>query len=158
MRTRLCNAADEEKLLQTVKDTAIIKSAIASDGVPTAGTSEIDEPTKHLYDRLKDAGDEELLNEEEKEKVNEDENGNAQLSNEQMKDQTIPNGDERPPNGIKKEITSEDKNREDVVKSNKDSLIKKKDEDDNCEVINGGNSKSFRLTLNQIEDDDCILI
>jgi hypothetical protein len=66
MRSRLCNAEDEEKLLEKVQDVAIVEDpskTTSSDGVHAAGVFEVDESTKHLRDRLKYAGDDELLNE-----------------------------------------------------------------------------------------------
>jgi len=63
VRTRLCNAVDETKLWQSVKDTADVKSRMQSI-TAEGGTGLIDitdEPTKHLCNRLKGAGDEEWL-------------------------------------------------------------------------------------------------
>uniref|UniRef100_A0A7S4EEL1 DUF6824 domain-containing protein n=1 Tax=Pseudo-nitzschia australis TaxID=44445 RepID=A0A7S4EEL1_9STRA len=77
MRTRLCDAGDEEKLLESVKCTIIpsrAKPAVEEGGKIQADVSEMEESTKHLLERLKDAGDEELLNDVKKDddKVKED--------------------------------------------------------------------------------------
>jgi len=67
MRTRLCNAVDEEKLLRSVRCTIVPPSAtpaVENGNKSKAELFEVEESTKYLLDRLKDAGDEELLNEE----------------------------------------------------------------------------------------------
>ena len=66
MRTRLCNAADEAKLLDSVKSTAIKETdvkTIENELGEKNDTYKIEESTNHLSDRLKDAGDNELLEE-----------------------------------------------------------------------------------------------
>ena len=57
MRTRLCNGEDEEKLLETVKETANVEQS-------TQTIVREAESFKQLSERLKAAGDEELLNDE----------------------------------------------------------------------------------------------
>ena len=104
VRTRLCSAANEEKLLQTVKDTAEIEPAIAAEGA--AGKIDAtDKPTKHLCDRLKSAGDQELLNEEMEKEANLDE---------EKKEAANPNPNSENgqslQNGIKKEDVAQDEN------------------------------------------------
>jgi len=104
VRTRLCSAANEEKLLQTVKDTAEIEPAIAAEGA--AGKIDAtDKPTKHLCDRLKNAGDQELLNEEMEKEANLDE---------EKKEAANPNPNSENgqslQNGIKKEDVAQDEN------------------------------------------------
>ena len=85
MRTRLCNAEDEEKLLNTVKCTAIpekISDSATAEGFQ-ADVLEIEESTKTLCDRLKNAGDMELLNEEKKDEdvAKEENNENISIDN-----------------------------------------------------------------------------
>ncbi len=58
MRTRLWNGEDEEKLLEAVRETANVKQSTQTDFVREA------ESVEQLSDRLKAAGDEELLNDE----------------------------------------------------------------------------------------------
>ncbi len=91
VRTRLCSAADEEKLLQIVKDTAEIGSAIAAEGAGGKIDAR-DEPTKHLCDRLKTAGDQELLNEEMEKEGNTDEEKNEATEANTENGQSLPNG------------------------------------------------------------------
>lgn len=114
MRTRLCNAADEEQLLQTVKDTAAVKTAsksIKTEGIQTTGIFGVDESTKYLRDRLKDAGDDELLHEDKKADTEVKEEDDEKLTSVDMKDKATANedDDERLPNAIKKEDVEESK-------------------------------------------------
>ena len=62
MRTRLCNGEDEEKLLEAVKETANIEQL-------TQTIVREAESFKQLSERLKAAGDEELLNDEKEDRV-----------------------------------------------------------------------------------------
>lgn len=126
MRTRLCSAADEEQLLQTVKDTAAVKTAsksIKTEGVQTTGVFGVDESTKYLRDRLKDAGDDELLHEDKKDDTEVKEEDDEKLTTGDMKDKATAkeDDDKRLPNDIKKEnveekLTNDDKTDEAKVK------------------------------------------
>ena len=69
MRTRLCDAEDEEKLLRSVRCTIIPESpepSVVGDGDNKREKGVfggMEETTQHLVERLKDAGDEEWLSE-----------------------------------------------------------------------------------------------
>jgi len=158
MRTRLCNAADEEKMLQTVKDTAAAKTALkatATEGVQIAAVSEVDESTKHLLDRLKCAGDEELLNEDKKDDLKVEEDDNEKLPNDDKKDEAKKanmDNDERLTTGIKKDIVQEDRNSDEkfLIQNKKENGMVK--EDDYHTVLNDG------VPGNEIGDDSVVLI
>lgn len=103
VRTRLCSAADEEKLLQTVKDVGAIESATAAKGA-TGKIDTTDEPSKYLCDRLKNAGDQELLNEEIEKEAN---------ANEEKKEETKPiqeNGQSSPNDSKKADVAQNENN------------------------------------------------
>eukprot|EP00534_Pseudo-nitzschia_fraudulenta_P003070 CAMPEP_0201128756 /NCGR_PEP_ID=MMETSP0850-20130426/34669_1 /ASSEMBLY_ACC=CAM_ASM_000622 /TAXON_ID=183588 /ORGANISM="Pseudo-nitzschia fraudulenta, Strain WWA7" /LENGTH=305 /DNA_ID=CAMNT_0047398033 /DNA_START=511 /DNA_END=1428 /DNA_ORIENTATION=+ len=79
MRTRLCNATDEEKLLEAVKCTAETESKSSSGNLETSSeVFQVEESTKYLRDRLKEAGDDELLNEDKKDDIEVKEDGFVQ--------------------------------------------------------------------------------
>lgn len=151
MRTRLCNAEDEEKLLGTVKDTAAAKSSTATDTVPVADTVKPDDPTKHLYDRLKDAG-EELLNEEKKDDAVKEGKDEESPNNEGVaKTETNEGTDGMLPSGVKKE---EDENGNTQNEQTKDEFIPNSDErtpagikqESDTEDENGGSENAVKPT------------
>jgi len=174
MRTRLCNAEDEEKLLQKVQDVATVedpsKSSL-SEGVHVAGVFEVDESTKHLRDRLKYAGDDELLNEDVTEVKDDDdpklqdEGDKDQLPDEVKKEDTEVKDDEKLLNEDKKEgqLLSEVK-KEDVEVEHDDEKLPS--DDTKGEEIKKNNSTanennghgSLVRDFKGIGDDEEILI
>jgi hypothetical protein len=145
MRTRLCNAADEDQLLQTVKCTAAVKTAsksIITEGVQTTGIFEVDESTKYLRDRLKDAGDDELLHEDKKDdtEVKEEDDEKLTIGDTKDKAQANEEDDKKLPNGIKKENVKENKNYDDKL-TNDDKKDKTKAQEDDHERLPSGIKK-----------------
>ena len=63
MRTRLCTMSDEERLLQSVKETGESKPTIVTDQ-SQGNVFDAEQSIKYLHERLKAAGDHDLLSEE----------------------------------------------------------------------------------------------
>ena len=99
MRTRLCNGEDEEKLLEAVRETANIEQSTKSDFVPAF---------KQLSERMKAAGDTELLDDAKKNVIEGRELCDTQLPTQQTIIKIIPNNDQRPLNGKVKEEKKDD--------------------------------------------------
>ena len=86
MRTRMCNGEDEETLLEAVRETANVEQSTKSHFVPAAATFREDESFKQLSERLKAAGDTELLDDDKKDVI----------PTQQATIKITPNDDQRP--------------------------------------------------------------
>jgi len=125
MRTRLCNATDEENLLRSVQDTAVAitsKPTITGGNQKEANVFEVEDATKYLRERLKYAGDEELLRADKKDSVEVNEDGGDEILSADKKDSDNVNEDGG------EEVLSED-DKKGNVKANKD------EEDENSLVF-----------------------
>jgi hypothetical protein len=156
MRTRLCNAVDEEKSLQAVRDTAAFQSALESnDGVHTTRKFEVEESTRHLRDRLKCAGDDELLNDDKKDDF-EVKGDSGKLSNDDKKDEIKANegDDEKSLFGIQKDNREGKKEDEEKILTKMGNVIGKEDDDQEVNIYD----KKESVPLNEIGDDMAVLI